>query len=195
MSYPSYSICPRIKNDLNKYHRFVFGQMYFRSYIPDEDSIVRNFTLEDWNRILKRWNEQDLQELCICTNVVILVWCELNTNKPCGFVYIEESSTKPLEIVFHGGAWNHGSMYFLQIYRSMASLFVYLSSLDAKITTSCSTENKRADRWQNSLGFVETNRTKTTIYKEFNLELFRHCVISNKLAEWTKNLWFFDNKR
>ena len=79
----------------------VIGNMYFRLYDPVNDVIVKNYNNEDWRKILSNIREDDFKDLFTCSNIVILIWCDLATDTPHGMLYFEENYNRPSEVLFH----------------------------------------------------------------------------------------------
>jgi hypothetical protein len=181
MSMPDFQVKKKILAHLSGCKgRMVFGRMYFRLYNPQTDTIVDHYAEADWNLIFKDYKEDDMVDLQRCANVTILLWCDIPTNTPHGMIYLEESRFQLNEISFHGGTWDHSPSLFIEIYRSLVSLFTYLISLGIRLTTSCSTDNYRADKFQRSLGFVEQKRDDILSYKVLDEKIFISSKLLNK---------------
>lgn len=175
----------RLKHILGKYFathkKMRVGKMYFRLYEPDTEEIVSNYSKEDWSLIFCNTTENDMKELSYCKNVSILMWCEVETNISHGMVFLEESISVPNQVSFHGGTWEHNPGYFLEIFRSLTYLFDIILDNGIEITTTCNIANKRAAKLQKSMGFVETGRYESIIYKKLNIESYRTSTVVNKM--------------
>ena len=167
----------------------VFGKMYFRLYDPNHDTVVNKYNESDWNHIFYGMTEDDVRDLCGCINVIILLWCDIKSNTPRGMLYIEESHSAPNEVVIHGGTWDHNPKYFVPIFHSFTSIFIYLLCFETVIKTTCGIRNDRADKFQKSLGFEETNRDELIKYKTLNKDKFfnssfvQRLIINNNILK------------
>lgn len=148
------------------------GGMYFRLYIPSEDVVVNNYVEEDWLRIFKNTTEEDIKDMSTCTNVVVLLWCDVDTDTPHGMLYFEEDFNQPTDVFFHGGTWDHNPKLFKKIFQSVVFVFDFILSFKFSIVTTCEIDNSRADRFQQSLCFEEIRRNDSTIYKVLNKEKY-----------------------
>lgn len=157
------------------------GKMYFRLYDPRTEHVVSNYNTEDWNLIFQNTTEDDLKELSFCKNVTILIWCDKLNDTPLGMVLFEENIHIPNQVSFHGGTWEHSPQYYLEIFRSLTNLFDVILDENIEITTTCSIENQRAAKFQESLGFVEVNRDDHCIYKKLIRESYQASTVVNKM--------------
>lgn len=160
------------------HERMIFGKMYFRLFNPTEESIVDNFTVEDWNLIFPDLKEDDLKDLNECINVVILVWCDSFTDKSHGLLYLQESYPTPGTVTFHGGVWDHQPVFFHNIFRSLLGMFRFIFKFCPTIKTTCRLDNKRADRFLRSFGLTETHHDEEKSYKTLNKELLEGSIIA-----------------
>lgn len=158
-----------------------FGKMFFRPYYPLKDSVVKNYSTDDWNLIFNNMTEEDLKDLSECVNVIILLWCDAFTSIPHGMLYLQESHPVPGEITFHGGTWDHRPIFFYEIFRSLLGIFLFLFNYCTTIKTTCGIDNKHADRFQKSFGFIETHRDITTSYKTLNKTQLEKSIIAYRL--------------
>ena len=165
-----------IKNDIMQ-----IGDMYFRVYDPSKDQIVDNYTKEDWHKILGNTTEDDLKDLCTCSNVILLLWCDLVSDTSHGMVYFEEDIKRPCNVIFHGGTWDHSPKYFIKIFHSIIWLFDFILGFKDSILTTCGITNITADKFQHSLCFEETKRDDISVYKTLNKQMFRDSRFINKL--------------
>lgn len=157
------------------------GNMYFRLFNPSKDEIIKNYIEEDWSKIFTNATEDDLKDLCTCVNVVILMWCDADTDTPRGMLYFEEDFNSPFEVAFHGGTWDHNMKYYREIFRSIVCIFDFVLSFKTSIITTCGIDNYRADKFQKSLCFEETKRDESTIYKLLNKQYFTESCFLNTM--------------
>ncbi|MGM9847657.1 MAG: hypothetical protein ACI31F_06870 [Muribaculaceae bacterium] len=156
-------------------------KMYFRWYNPQEEDIVSKYTNDDWQKIFPGMVEGDLKDISTCANVVILVWCDRATNTPRGMVYLEENFHKRGEVIFHGGTWDHDRKYFKEIFRSLVTLLDFILLYKYALKTTCSINNRRADKFQESLCFKEVARDRTTIYKSLDKLKYEKSIFVNSV--------------
>lgn len=159
----------------------VFGNMYFRMYNPAKDCVICNYTEEDWSFIFKGVDEDELKKLSVCTNVIILLWCDVDTDNPHGMIYLVESHIHPCEVSFHGGTWNHDSKFYFRLYYSLSNLMSFLLKIGAQIKTTCAIDNTKAKKILRSLGFEETHRDSELIYKALDLKKFEQSSIVRRM--------------
>lgn len=164
----------------SKHNKMTFGKMFFRLYNPVEDSIIMNYTTEEWNMIFRETAEEDLKELHGCANVVILLWCDTLTNMPHGMLYLQDSYPTPGVVSFHGGTWDHQPVFFHEIFRSLFYMFRFLFNYCSTITTTCGLDNNHADKFQRSFGFIETYQDNNTSYKVLYKEQFEKSIIASR---------------
>lgn len=184
MGTPVFYIKDMFLTYLEEHQNMVFGDMFFRLYNPQKDSIVGNYDEEDWKKIFIDITEEDLKELSDCLNVVILLWCDTKTESPHGMLYLEESHLCAKEVCFHGGTWDHNPKLFIKIYRSIISIFRFLLGAGATITTTCKLDNTRSNRFLHSLCLDETRRDETISYKTLNREKFEKSILTSRIAPW-----------
>ena len=175
----------RLKHILEEYfstHKIMrIGKMYFRLYEPEKENIVSNYSQEDWNLIFSDATENDIKESSYCKNVTILIWCDVATDSSHGMVFLEENINIQNQISFHGGTWKYDHRYYFEVFSSAIYLFDILLDKGLEITTSCSIANNRAAKYQNVMGFMETERDEDVIYKKLNREAYRTSYVVNKL--------------
>jgi len=165
MDNADYCLKSKFLDYFSKNNTMTFGGMYFRLYDSGRDDVVKNYMVEDWNKIFKNTTEDDLRDLSNCENVVILLWCDIETDTPHGMLYFEEEYNHPFEVVFHGGTWNHSMKYHRDIFRSIVNILDFILSFKTSISTTCGIDNNRADKFQESLCFEEIKRDESTMYK------------------------------
>lgn len=156
-------------------------KMYFRPYNPQTEEIVCNYSKADWHRIFPHMIEENLKEMSTCTNVVILIWCDSATNTPHGMLYLEENFHNRGEVLFHGGTWNHDRWLYKDIFLSLVALLDFILVHKYTISTTCSIDNSRANKFQESLCFKEVRRDNTTIYKTLDKSKYASSYYVNKL--------------
>ena len=181
-----YSLKKHFLNFFAKNIHMVIGNMYFRLYDPVKDVIVKNYNDEDWRKILSNITEDDFKDLFTCSNVVILIWCDLATDTPHGMLYFEENYNCPFEVLFHGGTWDHNPKYYREIFRSIVHVFDFMLNFKTIISTTCGIDNARADKFQNSLCFEEIKRDELVKYKVLNKQNFSESSFVNKLRLVTR---------
>lgn len=164
------------------------GKMYFRLFNPTEEQLVAHYSQEDWNLMFPNTTEQDMKELAECCNVTILIWCEVETDIPHGMVYFEEDIHIPNKTSFHGGTWDHASKFYFEIFRSLVALFDTVLYFGIDIATTCSLENKTADKLQACFGFIETNRSEQVIYKSFDRSKYNESPVVNRMRMHSQEL-------
>ena len=165
-----------IKNDIMQ-----IGDMYFRVYDPSKDQVVDNYSKEDWQKILSNTTEEDLKDLYTCSNVILLLWCDVVSNTSHGMVYFEEDIKQPCNVIFHGGTWDHSPKYYTKIFHSLIGVFDFILNFKASIKTTCGITNITADKFQQGLCFEEIKRDEISIYKTLNKQLYRDSIFINKL--------------
>ena len=188
---PKFKISRKVFEYFEQHKKMLFGEMYFRLYNPQIDSIVEKYDQTEWSMIFEGTSETDIKELNECINVVILLWCKVQTEEPCGMLYLEESHLRSNEIVFHGGTWNHNPKLYVQIFRSLSGMLMFILSSGAAITTTCGLNNKRADRFQKWLFFEEKARDEFRSYKTLNKERFEKSAIIKRYHNLTEEAFKF----
>lgn len=179
---PSFHLKRKLLGDLTAHGQIIpYGEMFFRLYDPNFDTIVDSYDEKDWGLIFKGLKEEDMVDLNTCDNVVILMWCDKEYQRKHGMLYLEESFKNPNEVSFHGGTWDHDPKYFVGIFHSLIGLFLQLLSYGFRIVTTCGIDNRRADKFQNRLFFEEINRDDSVVYKVLNKEKFEQSDIVKRI--------------
>ncbi|GEM_PF-6702930 len=152
------------------------GCMYLKLYNPSKDKIVNKYENDDWRKIFNDTTEEDLKDLSTCSNVIILIWCDISLNYSHGMIYFEENINNPCNVIFHGGTWDHDPKYYREIFRSLIFLFDFILAFKTVISTTCGINNIRADKLQHRLCFEETKRDDYCVYKTLNKQLFKNSI-------------------
>ena len=180
---PKFSIRQVFQQIAGHDKRIAVGGMYLRPYVPLKDTVVSNYSTTDWTLIFKGMTEEELAEYSRCSNVVVLIWCDANTDEAVGMLYWEEVYDHLGTLTFHGGTWNHVSTYFYEIYRSLIFLIKQLLQHGFNICTTCGLNNAKADRFQGAMGFVETGRDEWVAFKELDVRRFNESPIVKRMLK------------
>ena len=122
------------------------------------DNVISRFNLGEWNKIAFDIDtEYELLSLCYSYyhRIQGCVLYENRKNKPIAFLYILKDSASGNIVSIHGGGWNVGICYSFYYYRGVILMIKALLTKGFKVRTSCLTDNYRALRFLNSLGFVK----------------------------------------
>ena len=175
----------RIRQDIGQiadsYHRISVGGMYFRPYDALKDKVVGKYSAADWSLIFPEMTEEELAEYSNCSNVVVLIWCDGDTDEALGMLYLEEAHDDLDTLGFHGGTWNHNPAYHCKIYRSLVFLLNQLLIRSFKICTTCSLDNAKADKLQQAMGFEEKGRDECVIFKTLSVRKFTESSIVKRM--------------
>ena len=152
-----------------------------RPYNPDSDIIYSNFSSVDWNMIFSDIDEDDFKDMGkFYIDRVVLVAIDKKDGYSFGFVCIQESHEVPMEVYFHGGTWGHDIKNILLEYLATDCLLQFLLDNDFSIRATCFITNKKADRFQNSLGFIEYKRDGNLSYKYLNIPAFKSNIVKQR---------------
>lgn len=154
-------------------------KVQYRLYNSD-DNITSKFSTEDWNMIFTDVDEQILKKWLSYKDRVLLIAMEKTTGVEFGFICIEESPLKPFDVFFHGGVWIHNMKTQLLSYEGTDLILHFLVYNHMNVYVTCYKWNKKADRFQKSLGFVEYYQDEKLSYKELVLERLNSNVISKR---------------
>ena len=187
----------KIFNDYFNSYPFIENKtISLRLFDSDHDVIFPNFTRKDWNMIFTDVNEISFKEMGKqYIDRVILVATSKPLNAPFGFICIQESHNKPMEVTFHGGTWEHDIKHILLEYTATNLILEFLINRNFNIKATCFLSNKRADRFQKSLGFVEYERDSKLSYKKLHIDLFKKNIvrkrknITSMLNPWLNIEW------
>ena len=153
----------------------------FRRFDPNQDSIRQNFTKEDWEMIFYDVEEQILKDWAASYNIdrMLLMAVDMKSGKSFGFICIQESHNKPLFVCFHGGVWNHGIKDQLLGYEATDLILRFLVDNHMDVFVTCYKWNTKANRFLNSLGFVDYYRDEKLYYKKLKEE----CLNTNIMCK------------
>jgi hypothetical protein len=178
---PKFRIRQEMEQMAGHDRKIAIGGMYFRPYDAQKDCIVARYSAADWSLIFPEMTEEELAEYSYCSNVVVLVWCDGDTDEAIGMLYLEEAHDDLGAVVFHGGTWNHNPAYYFKIYRSLVFLLNQLLIRSFKIRTTCSLNNAKADKFQQAIGFEEVERDECVIFKKFSVCKFNESIIVKRM--------------
>lgn len=183
MSMPEFKIKKRLLALLNlNEQKLTMGRMFFRPYNPLNETIKDKYSANDWKLIFESYDEEDLKDLQRCANVIILMWCDTDTAKAHGMVYLEEPYNDLGALHYHGGTWDHNPKLFVEIFHSQIKLFNMLLNIGAGIKTTCGTKNIRADKYQKSLGFIEYDQDENLSYKMLDKDKFLNSPLVKRMG-------------
>ena len=154
------------KNDFIKNDR-----VGFRVFDPQKDCIRVNFKREDWDMIFVGVDDGLLREWAASYNVdrMVLVAVDMNSGKSFGFVCVQESHNKPLCVCFHGGVWACGIKGQLLGYEAAVLIVRFLVGKHMDVFVTCYKINRKANRFLDSLGFVDYCRDERLCYKKIEV--------------------------
>ena len=144
----------------------------FRLFNPGRDSIRQNFAKEDWDKIFVDVDEQLLKDWAASYNIdrMLLMAVDMKSGKSFGFICIQESHNKPDFVCFHGGVWNHGIKNQFLGYEAADLILRFLVGKRMDVFVTCYRWNTNANRFLNSLGFVDYCRDERLCYKKLEEE-------------------------
>ncbi len=157
--------------------KIMVGDMYFRLYDVKNDNIVAKYSAADWTLIFPGMTEEVLADYSICRNVVVLLWCDADTGEAQGMLYLEEAHDDLDTLVFHGGTWNHHPAYHCKIFHSLIFILNKLLTCGFNISTTCSLNNARVDKFHQALGFEEVGRDECVKIKKLSGRKFTESTI------------------
>ena len=149
-----------------------------RVYDPDKDCVFKNFSNEDWYQIFPDIDEETFNQWTYYIDRVILVALEKTNDQPFGVICIQESHITPLLVCFHGGVWEHNVKNMLLEYEATDNILHFLVNNGFEVFVTCFKDNKKADRFQKSLGFEEFQQDETLSYKSLNIDKLNTNIIS-----------------
>lgn len=149
-----------------------------RVYDPEKDCIYKKFSFDDWYQIFPNIDEESFNKWTDYTDRVILVALEKSKGQPFGVICIQESHITPLLVCFHGGVWEHSVKYMLLEYEATDNILHFLVNNGLEVYVTCFKDNKKADRFQRSLGFEEFQQDETVSYKSLNIDKLNTNIIS-----------------
>ncbi len=144
----------------------------FRLFNPNRDSIRQNFTKEDWNKIFMDVDELLLKDWAASYNIdrMLLMAVDMKAGKSFGFICVQESHNKPGVVCFHGGVWSHSIKDQLLGYEAADLILRFLVGKRMDVFVTCYRWNTNANRFLNSLGFVDYCRDERLCYKKLEEE-------------------------
>lgn len=170
-----------IKNIFNSYFErnaiIENERIFFRRYNSLSDVVYPHYSRHDWNMIFTDVDETTFNQMAdYYIDRVILVAFDKLTDEPFGFICIQESHDTPMEVFFHGGTWEHDTKHIILEYSAIVLILQFLIDSGFNIRVTCFLNNKRADKFQKSLGFVEYKRDELLSYKQLHIELFKNNI-------------------
>ena len=159
-------------------------------YMQAEYEICSKFTLGEWNKIVADFNTEKEWKcfLSDCENYVqcyMLYRCKDNT--PIAFSYYLQEDEKGVVVSIHGGAWKREEKDTLLYYRGFIILIQALLNTKIKVRTACLKDNKVAERFIRSVGFVQYKETSTSFlfwinkYRLKRSRIYRYIFLRKSL--------------
>ena len=140
------------------------GIIEWRRYNNEVD-IFSQFTDVEWQKIASDITSKDDWEdlLSRYSDFVkcFLLW-KLSDNSPIGFVYLMGEPDDDI-VSIHGGGWKKSLGASLLYRRALKLLSIALLGKLLRVRTSCSTDNRRAERFLRGVGFVPYRRANGVI--------------------------------
>lgn len=159
----------------------------FRLYHPTKDMICSNFTKEDWIMIFVDVDEHLLTEWAdYYIDRVVLMAVDMHTGKSFGFICIQESHEKPLYVWFHGGVWNHNMKGQLLGFEAADLILHFLVDNHMTVFVTCYKWNNKANRFLNSLGFVDYCYDERLAYKKLTKEHLDSNILRKRISNRIK---------
>lgn len=135
------------------------GIIEWRRY-DNEVDIFSRFTADEWHKIASDIENKDdwADLLCDYSEFVkcFLLW-KLLSNSPIGFVYLLREPDDDV-VSIHGGGWEKSLGASLLYRRSLKLLAKTLLERGLRVRSSCSSDNRRAERFLKGVGFVPYRR-------------------------------------
>ncbi len=177
-----FSIINKIESHFNPRGCLNADRVNFRRYNPATDEIVSHFSDDDWKNIftgvdekrLKLWNQ-------IAIDRILLIAEDPLHNQPFGFICIIEDKNNFGSVLIHGGIWERNTHTMMLLFRGLNSIINILLNEKFIIELQCYSNNKKADRMQKALGFVEYKHDKRLSYKKLDINKFNANIINGRL--------------
>lgn len=160
-------------------HVLSTDHILFRLYQPD-DNAFGHFSRDDWNMIFpnvtltqfNQWQNED--------NIVMLTAIDRESLSPFGLLCFMASKTSSKRAYFHGGTWHHTTKDMLLAYEGLIYILDFMLQHNIGILVTCLIENAKANRFQNSLGFIEFGKNEELYYKYLDYEQFQKSSIVSR---------------
>lgn len=153
----------------------------FRQYHPVNDSIIYNFSSEDWENIFPGVDEKEFNIWTKCDDRIVLSCINRERQELFGLLVITDSILSNKAICFHGGIWKHDQYTTLLAYEGLDKILQFLVDNEFDVYVTCNVSNIQADRLQRRFGFEEYDVKNGVSYKNLDIEKFRHCDILQHL--------------
>lgn len=180
-----FSLKPTICSLLSQSGYIKGNGVIFRRYNPFVDEIVNKFTFEEWSMIydgideqrLRKWNE-------IALDRILLISEDTKDNIAFGFICLEELKDRLGTVLIHGGIWNHSIRHMIQVFKGQNYVLSVLLRNGFTIETTCLISNKKADRMQKKLGFVEYKKDGELSYKILETNKFFNNIFQRRMENF-----------
>ena len=154
----------------------------FRMYNPNQDAIHQNFTIEDWDMVFYDVDELLLKDWAASYNIdrMLLMAVDMKSGMSFGFICIQELHNKPFSVCFHGGVWNHGIKEQLLGFEAADLILRFLVDNRMDVFVTCYRWNTKANRFLNSLGFVDYCYDERLCYKKLDVERLNSNILCKR---------------
>ena len=144
--------------------------------------VCNRFPLDTWHRIVEEFRSDDewkryLKEYSNYIQCYILYRC--NDKVPIAFSFFLQEDEKGKVVSIHGGGWKHRNT--LLYYRGFIAMIQALLDAKIKVRTSCFKDNKVAERFIRSVGFVKYKETSTTLLFWINEKRLHESIIYKRI--------------
>ena len=151
-------------------------------YMQTERIICNRFPLSEWHKIVADFNSDEewhsfLAECKDYAQCYVLYRCR--DNMPIAFSYYIQEDEKGQVVSIHGGAW--GEKNTLLYYRGFIILIQALFDAKIKVRTACLKNNKIAERFIRSVGFVQYKETSTQYHFWINRKRLINSLIYKRI--------------
>lgn len=154
-----------------------------------EDCAYRHYSRDDWEMIFPGVTETEFNLWLGREDFVMLSTFERGSSEPFGLLCFEVSKTSNKRAYFHGGTWQHTMKDKLLAYEGIVFILHFLMSQGIDVLVTCLRSNTKANKFQESLGFVEFSNEGNLSYKYLDSERFWNNPIVNRFfnIEYHKN--------
>ena len=136
----------------------------WKSFSESDLNVCNRFSLDTWHRIVEDFKSDEewrtyLKEYADYAQCYILYKC--SDEVPIAFSFFLQEDDKGKVVSIHGGGWVYRNT--LLYYRGFIVLIQGLLDAKFKVRTSCFKDNKVAERFIRSVGFVKYKETSTSL--------------------------------
>lgn len=135
------------------------------SYLDNKISLCDKFSLNEWHTIIADF-DSDLEWkdflLEFSDYAQCYVFYRRRDHMPIAFAFFLQEDDKGKVVSVHGGGWCKTIECTMLYYRCYICLIQVLLNLKIKVRTACLKDNKVAERFIRSVGFVQYEETFTS---------------------------------